>query len=379
MHDVSQQHTDGAGKHAHQGEFESVTRRDGALAQAQHPQHGAIVEVAGRKGTRRQGHRHGTEQCRQQSHQTEKFFCAVQRLAHLGSTTLERLHAHPTHCPCLDLGIGPIHKHLHRRVGTCDSHAVVDATGRLNQLGSRYVGLVDHHAWSKIHETRAPVWLHHNDRSDLQRTLAQQKGVPQLQAQRLQEWRINPGLTGAGHIAGGSLCSVWISTDQQGATQRIALFNGLERHEFGGPALCFRSPGHRRKTQGGIHHQTQRTCLVQNDLRGGVVARHHGIAAQELPGIALQPALEPVCKKSYGSQCGHSQHHRHHDQTQIPGAQITPQCSPTQTPKRKIHPLTLAHLGRVLPAGPDRTQPAAGIQATTRKCVPASSGCNTSR
>ena len=69
MHRVAQRHAQAAGKQADQRKFPGVGRGNGALAQAQHAQHGAVVQVLGGKGARRQGHGHGAQQRGQQRHQ----------------------------------------------------------------------------------------------------------------------------------------------------------------------------------------------------------------------------------------------------------------------------------------------------------------------
>ena len=83
MHCKPQGHAKGAGKQAHQYKLKAVGQRNGALWLTQHAQHGAVVQVFGRKATRHDGHGHRTEQGRQQADQVEEFLGTVQRLAHL--------------------------------------------------------------------------------------------------------------------------------------------------------------------------------------------------------------------------------------------------------------------------------------------------------
>ena len=81
MHAIAQCHAQAAGKQAHQRKFPGVGRGNGALAQAQHAQHGAVVQVLGGKSARRQGHGHGAEQGGQERHQAQKLLGPLQRLA----------------------------------------------------------------------------------------------------------------------------------------------------------------------------------------------------------------------------------------------------------------------------------------------------------
>jgi hypothetical protein len=68
--------------------------------------------------------------------------------------------------------------------------------------------------------------------------------------------------------------------------------------------------------------------------RGGVVADHHHIAAQQLAGVALQAGLQAVGKKAHRAQCRHGQQHGHDDQAQLASAQIAPEIAQPQNPDR---------------------------------------------
>ncbi len=82
------------------------------------------------------------------------------------------------------------------------------------------------------------------------------------------------------------------------AAQRVARRNALEGHQLAGAPLRITGAPHGRKAHGAHGLQAQRLGLVHKGLGRGVVAGHHDIAAQQLQGVALQPALEPVRKKT---------------------------------------------------------------------------------
>jgi hypothetical protein len=58
VHAVTKHHTQPLANKPTMRKLKGIAHGNGALAQAQHAQHGAIVQVAGRKGACRQCHRH---------------------------------------------------------------------------------------------------------------------------------------------------------------------------------------------------------------------------------------------------------------------------------------------------------------------------------
>ena len=138
VHGIAYQHTGQAGSDAHGGEFGDVAQGNVALAQSQHPQHGAGVQVLGRKAARSQGHGHCAQKCRQQRHQVEKLLGPVQRLAHLGAASFQRF---DTHTPVssqavgtgfFQFGVGPLHIAGHCCLLTGHCQAVTHPAGGLH-------------------------------------------------------------------------------------------------------------------------------------------------------------------------------------------------------------------------------------------------------
>ena len=103
VHQVTHGHAQRAGKYANERKFGGVGACNGALALAQHAQHGRCVQVVGRKAARGQRHGHGREQRGQQGHQAQELLGAVQRLAHFGAAAFQRFHPHGAHVGLFDL------------------------------------------------------------------------------------------------------------------------------------------------------------------------------------------------------------------------------------------------------------------------------------
>jgi hypothetical protein len=139
-------HAQGTGQQTHQEKLKRIGQCHAALTLAQHPQHGAAVEVTGRKATRHDGHRHGAQQGRQQRHQAQEFARPIQRLPHFRPAAVERFDPHATQALSFNPGLRPTLEVTHGRIGTGYGQAVIGPAGRLDQAGGGHVGLIDHDA-----------------------------------------------------------------------------------------------------------------------------------------------------------------------------------------------------------------------------------------
>ena len=336
MHAIAQQHAQPTGEDAHQRELKRVACGNGALAQAQHAQHGAVVQMIGGKGAGRQGHGHRAEQGCQQRDQAQKFIGTVQRLAHLGAATLQRFNAQPTQAvgtALLDLRIGPSHKALHGFVFPGHGHSVGQAAGGLDQLGRGDVLRVDHHPRGEIHEACAAVGLDDDDGVDLQLCVAQKQRVTHLEAQRFQKGTFHPGLAGRGNGAGGRIGRFRRAGHTQCAAQWVAGLHHFKGHQLGRAALRIGRARHGGEADGRYQIEPKRTRLGYKVCGCGVVTGNDRIATQQLARITLQTAFEPVGEEAYGGECRYCQRDGHNQQPQIAGAQVPPQGAPTQCPK----------------------------------------------
>jgi hypothetical protein len=69
--------------------------------------------------------------------------------------------------------------------------------------------------------------------------------------------------------------------------------------------------------------------------RRRLVAADHGVAAQQLAGVALQAVAQAVGKEAHRGERGHGQHHGHGQQAQFAGAQVAQGLAPGQQRRRK--------------------------------------------
>ncbi len=346
VHQVANGHAQRAGEQADQRELGGVGTGNGALALAQHAQHGRGVEVVGGKAARGQRHGHGREQRGQQGHQAQEFLGPVQRLAHFGATALQRLHAHAMLFGLFRLVRSPLAEGLDGSGGACHGKAVGQAAGGLHQAGGGHIGLVEHHARRKAHEAGAPVGLDHDDAGDAQLRITEQQGVAHGQAQRLEQGRINPDLAARGDVARGLLGRTRAHGHGEGAAQRIAGLYAFQGHELAGTTLVVAGPPHGGKAHGSHALQAQGLGALDEGRGRGIVAGHHGIAAQKLQGIALQAALQAVGKKAHGGECGDGQGHGHDQEAQLARAQVAQQGAPAQADKREVHGRDISAKGR---------------------------------
>ena len=212
--------------------------------------------------------------------------------------------------------------------------SIGDAAGRLHQARGGQVGAVDHHARGKAHETRATIGLDGDDVRDMKARIAQQQSVAELQAQRLQQRRIDPGMAAFGNRPHFQIRLARPLVQMQHAAQRVAGLHAFERHQTAGTTLLLSGPRHGRKAGRGHGLQPLLPGLLHKNRGSGVVADHHHIAAQQLAGVTLQAGLQAVGKKAHRAQCRHGQQHGHDDQAQLASAQIAPEIAQPQNPDR---------------------------------------------
>ena len=351
MHRIPNDDAQHAGRHAGQYKLKGIRQRNRALRLAQHAQHGAVVQVFGGKPARNDGHCHGAEQGCQQGHEVEEFFGAVQRLAHLGAAAFQRLEPHASQLGLLDLLAGPLHIGFHCRVAAGHGKAVVGAAGRLDQVGRGEVGAVDHHARGKIDEARATVGLLNDDTRQLEARISHQQSLADLEAQRIEQRRVGPGRAGCRNIPRGCACAFDAVGHRHAAAQGVALGHGLESHEFAGTAVGFQRAAHGRKSHGRNRLQSQAARLGDKNFRRFAVAAKNSITAQQLPGVALQAALEAVGEKAYGRQGRHRQGDGNNQQTQLARAQVAQQGAPAEFQEKCAHSVTITQ--SALPGGMD--------------------------
>ena len=269
--------------------------------------------MAGGKAARRQRHRHGTQERRQQGNEVEKLLGPLQRLPQFGTAILQRLDPHTAHLRIFGLVQRPGHKVLDPAVLARHRHPVAHAAGRLDQFGGRHIGAIDHDARRKIHEAGTPVRLIDNDFCHPQAGVAQQQDIPHLDADAFQQGRLDPGFTGRRDVLGQGVWRARLVRDLEAAAQGVTGLDNLQGHQLGAAALGVAGAGHGGKAQGLDHVQAQCTGLGRKHGRRRVVAGNHGVAAEQLARVALQTAFQPVGKKTHGGQGRHRQRHRNNE------------------------------------------------------------------
>ena len=228
MNRVAHQHAQGAGKQTDQRKLQRVAQCNGALAQAQHAQHGAIIQMTRRKTARSQCHGDSAQQGRQEGHQVQELLGPVHGSAHLGAASLQRLQPHAAHLRLLYLFQSPFHKGLNLPRLPGHSHSVGQAAGRLDQTGRGHIGFIDHDARRKVHEACTAIWLDHDDRADAKARITQQQCIAHLEIQRFQQRSIDPGLARFGDVTGFDFGAIWLVSNSQIAAQRIARIDNFE-------------------------------------------------------------------------------------------------------------------------------------------------------
>jgi hypothetical protein len=246
-----------------------------------------------------------------------------------------------THVAFLEQFVRELGEALDRGGLARHGEAVADPAGGLDQRGACNVRLVQHHARREAHEAGAAIGLQHDHPRDAQLCVAQQQVVADLQAQRFEQRAIDPDFAGGRHRARGLTRRAGGCRDLQVAAQRIARRHRLQRHQLAGTALRIAGARHGRKAIGRSAHQAEFASPLDHARRRRVVAGQHRVAAEQLPRVALQAALEPVGKEPDGRERGHRQQHGHDQKAQFAGAQVTPQGAPAEA-KGSVHVGTIA-------------------------------------
>ena len=191
----AERQADHARQQADQRELDEVLQGDRPLRQAEHAQHGAVVEMAAGEVARGDRHRDGRQQRRQQRDQVEELLGAVERLAHLRPAGGERLDAHAAQALALtSASAQATNSATLASLPLGDGHrqAVGDAAGRLDQAGGVEVGVVEHHPRREAGEAGAAVGLDDDDVGDGQGGVAEQQRVADLRGRARRAPRRRP-------------------------------------------------------------------------------------------------------------------------------------------------------------------------------------------
>ena len=202
------------------------------------------------EAARGQRHGHGAEQRREQRHQVEEFLGAVQRLPHLGPAALERFDAHAAHLGLLHFACGPVGERCDRAVARRRPRSASSTrlAGCTRCVAGRSA-CVDHHARREVQEAGAAVRLQRDHARDAQPRVAEQQRVAELQAQRIEHRRIDPGFAAARARRASCTPAVRAAWHLEAAAQRIARGHGLERDQPARAALRIGRARHGRESR----------------------------------------------------------------------------------------------------------------------------------
>jgi len=331
MQQEAEQHADRAGDQADRGELQGEDPGQAPLRLTEHAQHRAVVEVAVGELARRQRDRDRRQQGGQQRHQVQELGRAVQRLAHLRPTGLQRLQPHAAPVAVLHLLAGLGGELLHRaaRLLPLADHreAVGDTAGRLDQRGGGQVRLRQHHPRREVQEAGAAIWLIGDLAGDPQRRVAQQQRIADLQAQRAQHARVDPDR------AGGRRAHLATILQGQHAPQRIARPDRLDRHQAAAAALVLAGARHAGEVQRLDAAQVQSVGQLPHRDGRRLITRDDRVTAQQLGRVASQPLVQPVGQEGHRAHRGHRQHQGQDQQVQLAGACIAPGLQGHLTPE----------------------------------------------
>ena len=324
VHGPSQKNARHAGQQAHQGEFQGVSACNLPLGQAQHPQHGAVVQVTLGEVTRADGHGHGRQQGRQQGHQAQELVGAVKGLAHLGTPALEGFQPQTPQRLGADVFLHLLRERLDRGVRSRHGQAPGDAAGRLHQAGGRQIGHVQHDPRRKAQKASAPIRLHHDQALDLEGGIAQQQVIAHGQAQGFEHGLIHPHHAARRPAWRNLHQGLGSGLDLQLPAQGIVRAHGLDGHQPRCAAAAVARPPHAGKAGAGGGLQAQGLCTLGQPGGGRLVAGHHSVTAQQLAGITRQTGVETIREEGHGREGGHGQQHSQGQQTQLAGLKVTP-------------------------------------------------------
>ena len=177
---------------------------------------------------------------------------------------------------------------------------------------------------------------------DAQALVAQQQALPDLQPQGVKQGGVDPDLTGGRNVAGDLFGLLRAAGHAQLAAQRVSGLNRLERNQFALAAVLLERTRHGREADQLNQRQAAASGPLDKSRRGRAVAADDHIAAQQLPSVTLEPALQAIGKKTHRRQGRDGQRHRQHQQAQLPRAPIAPGVFQTQLPKTDLHRQTIA-------------------------------------
>ncbi|MCY1533688.1 hypothetical protein D9M68_690280 [compost metagenome] len=262
----------------------------------------------------RQGYRHRRYQHGQQRDQRQEALRAIQGAAYLWAAGFQRGHF----LAALQVLLEPGRVAGHGVGLAGDQQGVADTAAWRDQAGGGQIAGPQQHPRRHVDELHAAVGFIGDHPVDAQARVAHVQTVANLQVQQGQQLRVHPYGALGRDVARGGIGRERRVRHPQGAAQRIARLDGLQRGQLRAVARAH----HGRELPGAGHGQAALPGLIHEGWRHGLVGVQHQIGAQHLPRIALQRPADPVGQEAHAGHRGHRHDQRQHQQPQLAGTGV---------------------------------------------------------
>ena len=336
----------GAGRGAERDELPREEARELPLRRAEAAHHRVAVEVPPGVAARRERHRHGREDHREQRGEADELLRALDPGADLGPRVREALHRFAAAEPRTD----PRFEASDRLPLAGGEQVIPGPAPDLDELRLRHVGPVHHQARRDVEEVHAAVRLEREDGGDRQLGFAELDPVPDLRLQRGREPLVDPDGARGRHAFGARVGLVRRRRDAQVPAQRIAVGHRLHADELRLAAEA------RHADEGRVLGELQAAArdLVADLGPPRMVGGQHDVGAEQLVGLAQQRLPHAVGEERDAGDARHRDHERERENAQLAGPPVA-----AEHPQREgeVHGHTLLDS----PAGEaDRAPAAAG-------------------
>ena len=308
-------------------ELAHVRDQQFVLRDADTAHHRGRIEVALGESPRRERDREPGEHRRQQRHQREESFGAVERVAHFGTTGLERFDFLPAHQALVEPRA--IVRDLVGRAR--DQQPMRLATAVLDQLRRRQLVEAHQDARREIDERHPAIGFERDQARDREALVAEVDRVAHMRAQRGKQRRIDPYGAGRGQVAGLGIRNAGPIGNPQIAAQRVAARRSLDRTQLrGGLGLRVRRGDrerHARKGHGLRRRQPSTLRLVDQRRGDRLVRDQHHVGTEQLRRIALEPGAQPVDEEAHARHRADRDHERQHEEPQLAGTPVAAECA----------------------------------------------------
>ncbi len=303
-----------AASQAQQGEFADEEAQQGCLAGAQAAHHGAAVQVAFDEAAGGEAYRHRGEDHREHGGEAQEAFGAVEGGADLGAGVVHAFEGFAA--PQAGLGPGFVARHGGDAAGQME--AVGDAAAGHDEAGGGQVGGVHDDARQQGKEVGAPVGLEAEHGGHAQARAAEADEIARVGAEGRRAAFVEPHLAGRGDAAGGGVRLVEAGGDADLAAQGVARLHRLDADELGRVAEA----GHAGEGGGFDAGEAAAGGFGAEVRRQRVVGGDEQVAAQELAGLAVEAAADPVGEEADAGEAGDGDDEGDEEQTQFAGTQV---------------------------------------------------------